>query len=47
MPTACHGIAVEVVGDRIYFIGGGPEPGASASISNVNEIFRISISGTQ
>jgi N-acetylneuraminic acid mutarotase len=45
MPTARHGIAVEVVGDRIYIIGGGPEPGAS--VTNVNEIFRISTSGTQ
>ena len=44
MPTARHGIAVEVIGDRIYVIGGGPEPGAS--ISNINEIFRISTSGT-
>ena len=45
MPTARHGIAVEVVGDRIYIIGGGPEPGAS--VTNVNEIFRIITSGTQ
>jgi hypothetical protein len=45
MPTARHGIAVEVVGDRIYIIGDGPEPGASTS--NVNEKFRISTSGTQ
>jgi hypothetical protein len=38
MPTACHGLGAVSNEDRIYVIGGGPQPGLS--VSNVNEIFR-------
>jgi len=38
MPTARHGLgAVSIEDDRIYVIGGGPEPGLT--VTNVNEIF--------
>jgi N-acetylneuraminic acid mutarotase len=40
MPTARHGLgAVSVDNDRIYVIGGGPEPGLS--VSDVNEIYHV------
>lgn len=39
MPTARHGLGTAMVGDRIYVIGGGPQPGGS--FSNVNEVFRL------
>jgi N-acetylneuraminic acid mutarotase len=40
MPTARHGLAaVYVEDDKIYVIGGGPQPGLS--VSSVNEIFHI------
>ena len=39
MPTAHHGLAAVAIGDKIYVIGGGPEPGLS--VTNVNEIFHV------
>ena len=40
MPTARHGLAaVSANDDKIYVIGGGPEPGLS--VTSVNEIFNI------
>ena len=39
LPTARHGLAVVSVNDKIYVIGGGPQP--RLSVSNVNEIFNI------
>jgi hypothetical protein len=39
MPTARHGLAAVAIGDKIYVIGGAPEPGLS--VTNVNEIFHI------
>ena len=39
MPTARHGLAAASVGDEIYAIGGGPQPGGSAV--RLNEIFNI------
>ena len=37
LPTARHGLSAVSVNDKIYVIGGGPEPGLS--VTNVNEIF--------
>jgi N-acetylneuraminic acid mutarotase len=37
MPTARHGLGAALVDDRIYVLGGGPQPGLS--VSNANEIF--------
>jgi N-acetylneuraminic acid mutarotase len=34
LPTPRHGLAVEVVGGRVYAIGGGPEPGLTVSGAN-------------
>jgi N-acetylneuraminic acid mutarotase len=34
MPTARHGLGAAVVGDTIYVIGGGPEPGLSVTGAN-------------
>jgi N-acetylneuraminic acid mutarotase len=39
LPTARHGLAAVSVNDKIYVIGGGPEPGLS--VTSVNEIFNI------
>jgi hypothetical protein len=39
MPTARHGLVAVSIDDKIYVIGGGPEPGGSGS--NLNEIFHI------
>jgi hypothetical protein len=39
MPTAHHGLAAVDIGNKIYVVGGGPEPGLS--VINVNEIFHI------
>ncbi|MDQ3854200.1 MAG: kelch repeat-containing protein, partial [Thermoproteota archaeon] len=40
MPTARHGLAVVYAeDDRIYVIGGGPQPGLS--VSSANEIFHV------
>ena len=39
MPTARHGLTAVAIGDKIYVIGGGPEPGLS--VTNVNEIFHV------
>ena len=40
MPTARHGLAaVYTEDDKIYVIGGGPQPGLS--VSNANEIFHV------
>jgi hypothetical protein len=38
MPTARHGLAAVAIDDKIYVIGGGPEPGGSQT--NLNEIFQ-------
>jgi N-acetylneuraminic acid mutarotase len=37
--TARHGLSAVSINDKIYVIGGGPEPGLS--VTNVNEIFNI------
>ena len=37
MPTSRHGLAAVSIGNKIFVIGGGPEPGLS--VSNVNEIY--------
>jgi N-acetylneuraminic acid mutarotase len=37
MPTARHGLAAVSIDDKIYIIGGGPQPGGSQT--NLNEIF--------
>jgi N-acetylneuraminic acid mutarotase len=40
MPTARHGLTAVYIGDdKIYVIGGGPQPGLS--VSGVNEIFNV------
>ncbi|MEJ7642247.1 MAG: kelch repeat-containing protein [Candidatus Nitrosocosmicus sp.] len=39
MPTARHGLAAASFGDKIFVIGGGPQPGGSAV--SLNEIFHI------
>ncbi len=40
MPTARHGLAAAAsIGDRIFVVGGGPQPGGSAV--NLNEIFHV------
>nr|MDQ4013505.1 galactose oxidase [Thermoproteota archaeon] len=39
MPTARHGLGAAPYEDRIYVIGGGPQPGLS--VSDVNEIYHI------
>ena len=40
MPTARHGLAaVDIADDKIYVIGGGPQPGLS--VTGVNEIFHV------
>ena len=40
MPTARHGLAaVYIQDDKIYVIGGGPQPGLS--VSGANEIFHV------
>jgi N-acetylneuraminic acid mutarotase len=41
MPTARHGLAAVAIDNKIYAMGGGPQPGGSTS--NLNEIFTISI----
>jgi hypothetical protein len=37
MPTPRHGLLAQVVGERLYVIGGGPTP--NLSVSNLVEIF--------
>jgi N-acetylneuraminic acid mutarotase len=39
MPTARHGLACASDKNRIYLIGGGPEPGMS--VTGVNEIYEV------
>jgi N-acetylneuraminic acid mutarotase len=39
MPIARHGLVAVSIDNKIYVIGGGPEPGGSGS--NLNEIFHI------
>jgi N-acetylneuraminic acid mutarotase len=39
MPTARHGLAAASFGDRIFVIGGGPQPGGSAV--SLNETFPV------
>jgi hypothetical protein len=36
MPTARHGLAVAAVGDDIFTVAGGPQPGLT--VSDVNEV---------
>jgi N-acetylneuraminic acid mutarotase len=38
-PTARNGLAAVAIGDKIYVVGGGPEP--VLSVTNVNEIFHV------
>jgi hypothetical protein len=42
MPTARHGFAVVSMDNRIYLIGGDPNPGHS--VSGINEIFVVALS---
>ena len=42
MPTACHGLGVASVDNKIYVIGGGPQPGLS--VYDANEIFHATSS---
>ena len=39
MPTARHGLGAVAIDDKIYVIGGGPQPGMS--VTNANEIFHV------
>jgi N-acetylneuraminic acid mutarotase len=39
MPTARHGLAAADIGDKVYVIGGGPEP--DISFANVVEILNV------
>ena len=39
MPTPRHGLGAASVDDKIYVLGGGPQPGLS--VSNANEIFHV------
>jgi N-acetylneuraminic acid mutarotase len=39
MPTARHGLCAASVDNKIYVLGGGPQPGLS--VSNANEIFHV------
>ena len=43
MPTARHGLAAAAIGDKIYVIGGGPEP--DISFANVVEILNVGSNG--
>lgn len=40
MPTARHGLAAVYIDEKIYVVGGGPQPGLS--VTSANEIFHIS-----
>jgi hypothetical protein len=42
MPTACHGLGVASVDNKIYVIGAGPQPGLS--VYDANEIFHATSS---
>jgi hypothetical protein len=42
MPTARHGLGAASVDNKIYVIGGGPQPGLS--VSNANGIFHLTSS---
>jgi hypothetical protein len=39
LPTPRHGLAAQVVGGRLYVIGGGPTP--NLSVSSAVEIFEL------
>jgi hypothetical protein len=39
MPTARHGLGVASLDDRIFVIGGGPQPGLI--VSDANEIYYV------
>ena len=39
MPTPRHGLGAVAIDDKIYVIGGGPQPGMS--VTNANEIFYV------
>jgi N-acetylneuraminic acid mutarotase len=43
MPTARHGLAAAAIGDKIYVIGGGPEP--DISFANVVEVLNVGSNG--
>ncbi len=43
MPIARHGLAAADIGDKIYVIGGGPEP--DISFANVVEILNVGGNG--
>jgi hypothetical protein len=40
MPTGRHGLIAAAINNKIYVVGGGPEPGLS--VSGSNEIFHES-----
>jgi hypothetical protein len=40
MPTARHGLGAAWANNKIYIIGGWPQPGLS--VTNANEIFHVS-----
>jgi N-acetylneuraminic acid mutarotase len=42
MPTSRHGLGAASVQNKIYVIGGGPQPGLS--VTNANEIFHVTVS---
>jgi N-acetylneuraminic acid mutarotase len=39
LPTPRHGLGVAAFGDRVYVIGGGPQPGLH--VSDANESLRV------
>ena len=39
LPTPRHGLGAAVIGNRVYVVGGGPEPGLT--VSGANEILRL------
>lgn len=39
LPTARHGVGMAALGDRVFVIGGGPEPGLT--VSSANEALRV------
>ena len=43
MPIARHGLAAAAIGDKIYVIGGGPEP--DISFANVVEVLNVGSNG--
>jgi hypothetical protein len=39
MPTGRHGLIAAAINDKIYVIGGGPEPGLT--VSGTTEIYQV------